>query len=55
MICFGGVVRLEAWREGDDMDGRHYTIIAVATDTAGNSTTATSEVVVPHDMGKQVP
>lgn len=52
---FGGVVRLEAWREGNDMDGRHYTITAVATDTAGNSTTATSEVVVPHDMGTQVP
>lgn len=49
---FGGVVRLEAWREGNDMDGRHYTVTAVVTDKAGNSATATTEVIVPHDMGK---
>lgn len=48
---FGNAVRLEAWRDGDDMDGRHYTITAVVKDMAGNVTTATTGVVVPHDMG----
>ncbi|MFZ2948768.1 MAG: beta-propeller fold lactonase family protein [Desulfuromonadaceae bacterium] len=52
---FGGAVRLEAWREGNDLDGRRYTITVAVTDKAGNSTTGTSEVIVPHDMGKQAP
>lgn len=47
---FGGVVRLEAWRDGSDMDGRHYTITVVVTDEAGNSATAATDAVVPHDM-----
>lgn len=45
-------VPLEAWREGTDMDGRHYTITAVATDAAGNKTTASTMVSVPHDQRK---
>jgi hypothetical protein len=47
---FNTVVPLEAWREGTDMDGRHYTITAVITDKAGNRTTVTTAVVCPHDM-----
>lgn len=47
---FGATVPLEAWREGTDRDGRHYTITAVVTDQAGNNTTVTTEAVVPHDM-----
>lgn len=47
----GETARLEAWRDGDDMDGRHYTITATATDNAGNSTTTFTEAIVPHDMG----
>jgi hypothetical protein len=47
---FGSVIQLEAWREGSDRDGRHYTITAVVTDKAGNQTTATTTVLVPHDM-----
>ncbi len=47
---FGSTIQLEAWREGTDMDGRHYTITAVVTDKAGNQSTATTEVLVPHDM-----
>lgn len=47
---FGSRVRLEAWREGNDLDGRHYTITAVAVDAAGNRITSSTEVVVPHDM-----
>ncbi len=50
---FGGVVSLEAWRDGNDKDGRHYSVIAVVTDKAGNSSTATTEVMVPHDLDKQ--
>jgi hypothetical protein len=47
---FGSVVALEAWRKGDDMDGRVYTITVVVTDDAGNQSMGTTTVVVPHDM-----
>ncbi len=47
---FNTTLPLEAWREGTDMDGRHYTITAVITDKAGNRTTVTTEAVCPHDM-----
>lgn len=50
-LKFGDTVLLEAWREGNDMDGRMYTITAVVTDQAGNRTTRSTTVVVPHDMG----
>jgi hypothetical protein len=46
---FGSVFQLESWRAGSDMDGRLYTITAVITDNAGNQTTATKTVLVPHD------
>jgi hypothetical protein len=51
-LKFGDTVMLEAWRDGNDMDGRVYTITAAATDGAGNRTTRSTTVVVPHDMGK---
>jgi len=51
-LKFGDTVLLEAWRNGNDMDGRMYTIIAVVTDLAGNRTTKSTTAVVPHDMGK---
>ena len=47
---FGSAVPLESWREGSDKDGRLYTITAVTTDAAGNESTATAYVIVPHDM-----
>lgn len=47
---FGSTVWLEAWREGNDLDGRVYTITAVATDAAGNRSEQSATVVVPHDM-----
>lgn len=50
---FGSTIQLEAWREGTDKDGRMYTITAVATDMAGNQSTATTVVIVPHDMRNQ--
>jgi len=51
-LKFGDTVMLESWREGGDMDGRVYTITGVATDEAGNRTTKSATVVVPHDMGE---
>lgn len=47
---FGSIIQLEAWREGTDMDGRHYTITVVTTDKAGNQSTAATTALVPHDM-----
>ncbi len=47
---FNTTISLEAWRNGGDRDGRHYTITAVITDKAGNVTTVTTEAVCPHDM-----
>jgi hypothetical protein len=45
-----GEVRAERDGKGD---GRTYTITVTATDAAGNSTTGTVEVFVPHDNGKK--
>ena len=42
---------LEASRRGDDSDGRLYRVIATITDTAGNTSTASADIVVPHDRG----
>jgi hypothetical protein len=47
---FGSAIPLEAWRESTDMDGRSYTITVVTTDEAGNQSTGTTTVLVPHDM-----
>ena len=49
---FGIVFQLEAWCKGSDMDGRLYTITAVITDNAGNQSTVTTTLLVPHDMGR---
>jgi alpha-tubulin suppressor-like RCC1 family protein len=46
---FGSVVQLESWRKDTDIDGRLYTITAIITDNAGNQSTATTTVLVPHD------
>lgn len=43
---------LVADRNGNDNDGRKYTIIIVATDQGGNEGSATTTVIVPHDQGK---
>ncbi len=47
---FGSAIPLESWREDTDMDGRLYTITAFTTDKAGNHSTGTTTVLVPHDM-----
>ena len=41
---------LEARRNGDDLDGRLYRVTATLTDVAGNTSTATTDIVVSHDQ-----
>jgi hypothetical protein len=45
------VVMLQASRLGQDKAGRNYSIIVTATDEAGNTGSARTSVVVPHDQG----
>jgi hypothetical protein len=47
----GGVVSVRADRLGNG-SGRVYTIVAQATDLAGNTATARATCTVPHDLGK---
>lgn len=47
---FGSSLWLEAWRDGNDTDGRTYTVTAVAVDAAGNRSEQSATVLVPHDM-----
>jgi large repetitive protein len=48
--AYAFTVSLQSWREGTDMDGRHYTIEITIRDAAGNRTTARVTVVCPHDQ-----
>lgn len=48
-----GVIFLRAERDAGEKDGRVYTIIYKATDGAGNEATASTEVKVPHNLGRQ--
>jgi hypothetical protein len=41
---------LESARDGEDRDGRVYTIVLTATDEACNTATTTATVLVAHDM-----
>lgn len=50
---FGSTVKLESSRRGDDSDGRTYTITVIAKDKAGNKSSISAVVTVPHDMGKE--
>ena len=44
---------VEASRRGDDRDGRLYRVTATLTDQAGHTSTATADIVVPHDQRPQ--
>ncbi|MFN2407853.1 MAG: family 10 glycosylhydrolase [Pyrinomonadaceae bacterium] len=41
---------VEARREGTDLDGRRYVVVATLTDIAGNTSTITRTILVPHDQ-----
>jgi hypothetical protein len=45
-------VSLEASRDGNDADGRLYTITIQVSDNAGNLSSGSTIVVVPHDQGQ---
>jgi len=44
-------ISLEARRDGQDQNGRLYTIVVSAQDNVGNAGSATTIVIVPHDQG----
>jgi len=44
-------ISLQASRNGNDKDGRHYTITVSAGDFAGNLGVTAAVVIVPHDQG----
>jgi glycosidase len=44
-------ISLQASRNGNDKDGRHYTITVSASDLGGNLGSAATVVTVPHDQG----
>ncbi len=50
---FNSTIQLESWRNGDDLDGRTYTITATTKDKADNQVIATTTVICPHDQGKK--
>ena len=54
LVEFTRTVELEASRRGSDRDGRTYTIEALVTDRACNTTTLRTTVVVPHDRRTHV-
>lgn len=45
-------IQLQASRNGNDQDGRQYTITVSVRDKAGNQRSAATGVTVPHDQGK---
>jgi hypothetical protein len=51
-VISGGTVQLRATRAGKG-SGRVYTIVAQASDAAGNTATATATCAVPHDQGNK--
>ena len=44
-------IQLQASQNGNDKDGRQYTITVSAQDNAGNTGSAATDVTVPHDQG----
>jgi hypothetical protein len=45
-------ISLQASRNGNDKDGRQYTITVSAKDLAGNVGSASTVVTLPHDQGR---
>lgn len=42
---------VEASRHGNNLEGRLYRVVATITDAAGNTSTATADIVIQHDRG----
>ena len=53
IYSFNTTIQLEAWRNGDDLDGRIYTISAITKDEADNQTSISTTVICPHDQKKK--
>jgi hypothetical protein len=53
ILGLNSTIQLESWRNGDDLDGRTYTITAITKDKADNQATASTTVICPHDQGKK--
>jgi len=49
--AYSFTVSLEARRDGQSTNGRLYTIVVSAQDNAGNVSSSTTTVIVPHDQG----
>ena len=49
--AYSFTISLDARRDGQDKNGRLYTIVVRAQDNAGNPSLATTTVIVPHDQG----
>jgi hypothetical protein len=47
---FTGASFVEAWRLGQDMDGRNYSYTCTATNSFGTGTSNTAIATVPHDQ-----
>ena len=47
---FSVAIPVESWRDGNDMDGRHYAITLYAENEVGIGTSGPYTVLVPHDM-----
>jgi hypothetical protein len=45
-------IKLQASRNDNDRDGRQYIITVSAQDYAGNTGSAATSVIVPHDQGQ---
>jgi hypothetical protein len=48
--AYSFVVKLEAYRNGNDADGRVYTVTVTAVDAGGRSATKSTTVLVPHNQ-----
>jgi hypothetical protein len=46
-------IALEAARDGGDMDGRRYVVTVSGQDRAGNLTSQSAVVIVPHDASSR--
>jgi uncharacterized lipoprotein YddW (UPF0748 family) len=52
-MSWSEVLHIEARRDGDDRNGRLYTVTATITDVAGHTSTVTTEITVVHDRRRR--